>query len=393
MVGCGVIASIGSSCDECFESLQGGHDGIKPLTTLDSVYRDVLPVGEVAMDNPELAERIGMRKPVTRTAMFAIHAAQEALKQSGLKKGNRWRTGLLSATTVGGMDRTEVFFPAFHRDRESGDLSDVVNHGCGATTDVVAAALGIHDFVTTINTACSSSVNSIIFGARLIRHGMLDVVVAGGTDALTKFTINGFRSLMILDDEPCRPFDADRKGLNLGEGSGFVVLVSDNVRRAESLTSRALLAGFANTNDAFHQTASSQEGRGSYAAMQLSLEMAGVPPSGIDYINLHGTGTLNNDQSEGAAIRRLFGEAPPAMSSTKAFTGHTLGACGGIEAVFSVMALEKQCVFPNLRFRSAMPDIHLEPQRHFSSRPNKYVMSNSFGFGGSCSSVIFALGA
>jgi 3-oxoacyl-[acyl-carrier-protein] synthase-1 len=302
----------------------------------------------------------------------------------------QWRTGLISATTVGGMDRTEIFFPAFLQDQKDGALADIVHHGCGATTDLIARSLGIHHFVSTINTACSSSANAIMYGARLIRHNLVDIVVAGGTDALTKFTINGFKSLMILDDDLCRPFDADRKGLNLGEGAGFVVLVSEKVLRSENLTSRALVAGFGNTNDAFHQTALSPEGKGSLAAMQSSLAMAGLRPQEVDYINLHGTGTLNNDASEGAAIKKLFGDVPPPMSSTKAFTGHTLGACGGIEAVFSVMALEKQCVFPNLRFQSPLPGIGLEPQKHFSRASNKYVMSNSFGFGGSCSSVIFS---
>lgn len=390
VAGCGVISSIGNSYEECFASLQSGRHGIQRLTSIDSVYSDSLPVGEVRTINAELADKIGIRKPVTRTAMLGVYAAQEALKHSGLKDIQRWRTGLISATTVGGMDRTEIFFPAFLRDHKGGALSDIVHHGCGATTDLIAGSLGIHHFVSTINTACSSSVNAIIYGARLIRHNLVDIVVAGGADALTKFTINGFKSLMILDDDLCRPFDAARKGLNLGEGAGFVVMVSEKVLRSEGLTSRAMIAGFANTNDAFHQTASSPEGRGSFVAMQSSLNMAGLQPREISYINLHGTGTLNNDQSEGTAIKRLFGDVPPPMSSTKAFTGHTLGACGGIEAVFSVMALEKQCVFPNLRFQSAMPGIGLEPQKHFDSVPTKYVMSNSFGFGGSCSSLIFS---
>ena len=390
VAGCGLISSIGSSYEECFASLQSGRHGIRRLSTIDSVYKDSLPVGEVPLSNGELAHRIGVKKPMTRTAMLGIHAAQEALQHSGLQHLSRWRTGLISATTVGGMDRTEVFFPAFLRDNQGGDLRDVVNHCCGATTDLIASALGIHQFVSTLNTACSSSVNSIILASRLIGHGILDVVVAGGTDALTKFTINGFRSLMILDDDLCRPFDANRKGLNLGEGAGFMVLVSEKVLTTEALVSRATIVGSANTNDAFHQTASSPEGRGSYEAMEVSLEKAALKPSQISYINLHGTGTLNNDESEGTAIKRLFGDTPPVMSSTKSFTGHTLGACGGIESVFSVMALEKQCAFPNLRFESPIPGLSLHPLRQFERRHVEYVMSNSFGFGGNCSSIIFA---
>jgi 3-oxoacyl-[acyl-carrier-protein] synthase-1 len=220
---------------------------------------------------------------------------------------------------------------------------------------------------------------------------MLDVVIAGGTDALTKFTINGFNSLMILDSRECRPFDAGRNGLNLGEGAGFLVLVSEHVKRHCGLNTVGYVNGFGNTNDAFHQTASSPEGRGSFAAMQKALTMSGLKPDDIDYINLHGTGTLNNDLSEGTAVVRLFGEGYPRISSTKAFTGHTLGASGGIEAVFSIMAIGHKCVFPNLRFERPIPEIGLIPQQQFEEGLEiRHVMSNSFGFGGNCSSMIFS---
>jgi 3-oxoacyl-[acyl-carrier-protein] synthase-1 len=234
-------------------------------------------------------------------------------------------------------------------------------------------------------------VNAIALGARLIKHNILDVVIAGGADALSKFTMNGFNSLMILDRNPCRPFDAGRNGLNLGEGAGFVVLVSDKVKEVTELKPSCFVSGHANTNDAYHQTASSPEGRGSYAAMQKALAMANLSPEKIDYINLHGTGTLNNDLSEGTAVKRLYGDAYPRLSSTKAFTGHTLGASGGIEAVFSIMAIEQQCVFPNLRFESPILEIDMKPQLSFESDIKvNHVMSNSFGFGGNCSSIIFS---
>jgi 3-oxoacyl-(acyl-carrier-protein) synthase len=220
---------------------------------------------------------------------------------------------------------------------------------------------------------------------------LLDVVIAGGTDALTRFTLNGFNSLMILDGAPCRPFDATRSGLNLGEGAGYVVLASDRVLKEAGAASLSVVAGYANTNDAYHQTASSPEGRGSYAAMEKALQLAGLTTGQIDYINLHGTGTLNNDLSEGTAVKRLFADAIPRLSSTKAFTGHTLGASGGIEAVFSVLAIQHQCVFPNLRFQQAMPELDIVPQTRFEAGVKvRHVMSNSFGFGGNCSSIIFS---
>lgn len=363
--------------------------GIGDITLFDSVYRGVLPVGEVKITNEALAQKLGLAKYTSRTALLALQAAREAVAHAGIDL-KKWRTGLISATTVGGMDRTENFFPAFHQNPSKGKLHDVVNHECGRSTEIVADDLGIHHFISTINTACSSSVNAIALGSRLINHGMLDVVVAGGTDALSKFTLNGFNSLMILDKEPCRPFDATRKGLNLGEGAGFVVIVSDRVLQQEKKKSLATVVGYGNTNDAYHQTASSPEGRGSYAAMQKALAMSGLSATAIDYINLHGTGTLNNDVSEGTAVKRFFGDQLPRMSSTKAFTGHTLGASGGIEAVFSVLAIMHQCVFPNLRFETTMPEVEIIPQQKFEQTTVNHVMSNSFGFGGNCSSIIFS---
>jgi 3-oxoacyl-[acyl-carrier-protein] synthase-1 len=375
---------------ETLDSFKNHKSGIGHITQFDSVYRGVLPVGEIPISNDDLCEKLSLPHHLTRTALLGIHAAREAVANAGVDL-KKWRTGLISATTVGGMDKTENFFKEFLKDEKNGRLRDVVNHACGRSTELIADDLGVTDFLSTINTACSSSVNAIAFGARLIQHGHLDVVIAGGTDALSKFTLNGFNSLMILDAQPCRPFDADRSGLNLGEGAGFVVLVSDRVKKEEQLEPAAYVNGFGNTNDAFHQTASSPEGRGSYGAMQKALAMANMEAQKIDYINLHGTGTLNNDLSEGTAIVRMYGDHYPKLSSTKAFTGHTLGASGGIEAVFSLMAIENQCVFPNLRFEKPIPEIRVTPQTHFQNSVNiTNVMSNSFGFGGNCSSIIFS---
>jgi 3-oxoacyl-[acyl-carrier-protein] synthase-1 len=270
-------------------------------------------------------------------------------------------------------------------------LRDVVLHECGAVTEWVGGRLGIRGYQSTISTACSSSANAILFGARLICHGLLDVVVAGGTDALTKFTLNGFNSLMILDTGYCRPFDDQRNGLNLGEGAGYVVLISEKVAATLGCKPACVLSGYANACDAWHQTASSPDGRGSWLAMKGALERSGLQPGDIDYINLHGTGTQNNDQAEGTAIRRLFSAPFPRMSSTKTFTGHTLGASGGIEAVFSVLSVRHGLVYPNLRFTTPMAGMPFVPEtRFFKNLPVKHVLSNSFGFGGNCTSLIFS---
>lgn len=391
VVGTGVISAIGNTVAETLGAFKSEQSGIGDITLFDSIHQGKLPVGEVKLSNEQLAKRCGVSIELPRTALLGMIAAREAMQNSGIKDWQKWRTGLVSGTTVGGMDKTENFFSEFLPDITHGDLRHVVNHECGRSAELMADHLGITGFLSTINTACSSSVNAISYGARLITHGLLDVVIAGGADALTKFTLNGFNSLMILDSAPCRPFDASRSGLNLGEGAGFVVLVSDRVAKEVNLESLSIVTGYGNTNDAYHQTASSPEGRGSYAAMEKALQMAGLKTSQIDYINLHGTGTLNNDVSEGTAVKRLFGESIPKLSSTKAFTGHTLGASGGIEAVFSILAIQNQCVFPNLRFTTAMPELGVVPQTKFESGVNiRHVMSNSFGFGGNCSSIIFS---
>ncbi len=188
-----------------------------------------------------------------------------------------------------------------------------------------------------------------------------------------------------------RPFDENRNGLNLGEGAGYVVLVSDEVAQRSNKQMYCMLKGYANTNDAYHQTASSPDGVGSYLAMQQALNAAHLNTSDIDYINLHGTGTFNNDIAEGTAIRRLF-EAPyPKMSSTKSFTGHTLGASGGIEAVFSALAVKHGLIFPNLRLQTPMQELPFVVEtKLLKNQPVKNVLTNSFGFGGNCSSLIFS---
>lgn len=389
ITGLGVITAIGRSVAETLIAFEEHRSGIGAITRLITEHRDQLPVGEVNRSDLELARQLGLPKPVTRTALLGMVAAREAVEDSKVDLA-AWRTGIISATTVGGMDRTENFFEQFAMNPRKGRLRDVVDHECGRTTELLAQDLGVSDYISTINTACSSSANSISYGARLIAAGLLDVVVAGGTDALTRFTLNGFNSLMILDKNYCRPFDESRAGLNLGEGAGFVVLVSEEVLKKTGVKSYCRVGGYANTTDAFHQTASSPEGHGNFLAMEEAIRNSGLLPQDIDYINMHGTGTQNNDGSEGAAVKRLFGDQIPPFSSTKSFTGHTLGASGGVEAVFSALAIHHGCLFPNLRFETAMAGTDLSPQKTFQrGRDIRHVLSNSFGFGGNCSSIVF----
>jgi 3-oxoacyl-[acyl-carrier-protein] synthase-1 len=225
----------------------------------------------------------------------------------------------------------------------------------------------------------------------MIKSGKLDRVIVGGTDALSKFTINGFKTLMILSDTCNTPFDENRKGLNLGEAAAFLVLESDELVSKENKKVLAYIKGYGNSNDAFHQTASSDNGDGAVLAMEKALKVAGLKPDDIDYVNAHGTATPNNDLSEGRAMLRIFGEGKvPEFSSTKAYTGHTLAVAGGIEAVYSVLALQNNRIYPNLNFKTPMKEFDLLPETEIKEKELKHVLSNSFGFGGNCSTLIIS---
>lgn len=390
VTGMGVVSAIGFSVDENRRALLAGETGIGSMQHLQTEHHQ-LPVGEVKASNQDLINRLQpTNNNLTRTALLGLMAAREAASQANYSVSQPLKTGVISATTVGGMDRTERFYPQFLQDSGSGHLRDVVYHDCGAATENIADELGIKDFLSTINTACSSSVNAIMLGVRLIRAGRLDRVLVGGSDALSQFTLNGFNSLMILDSQPCRPFDASRSGLNLGEGAGFLMIESEASMNITKSTALAKIEGFANTNDAFHQTASSPEGTGAQMAMLRALQMADLQIDEIDYLNAHGTATGNNDEAEGIAISKVFEGNFPLVSSTKAFTGHTLAAAGSIESVFSILAMQEQCAFATLRLQTTMPEISFEPLRELRKAKISKVMSNSFGFGGNCSSIIFS---
>jgi 3-oxoacyl-(acyl-carrier-protein) synthase len=391
VAGLGVITAIGNNVAEHLGAFEREEAGMADITLFCSIHQNIRPVAEVKLTNDELIAQTGLSTQNSRTALLSLVAAKEALADAAIPHINSLRVGFVSANTVGGMDRSEDFFVTFLADNSKGKLKNVFDHECGSMTEIVADELGITDFMTTISTACSSSANAIFYGARLIRNDVVDVVVAGGADAITKFTLNGFNTLMILDKEFCKPFDEHREGLNLGEGAGYMVLVSDKVAKTLNKPLYCKLSGYNNSNDAYHQTASSPDGTGSYLAMKKALKKSGLKPSDIDYINLHGTGTPNNDSAEGTAVKRLFDPVYPRMSSTKSFTGHTLGASGGVEAVFSALSIKHGIIYPNLRFETRITHLPFEPEKKFlKGQDIKHVMSNSFGFGGNCTSLIFS---
>ena len=392
VTGIGIISAIGLNAGQTLDSLKKGRSGVGPIIHLDTIFKGELPVAEVKLSNRGLAEICGVAEAelVTRTTLLGLIAAREAVRQAGLDPSEKpFQTGIVSATTCGGMDKTEINFKQYEKGGPF--INFIFTRDCGESTERVADDLGIRDYLTTINTACSSSANAVIHGAQLIRHGIVDRAIVGGTDALTKYTLNGFHALQILDKNPSKPFDQDRKGLNLGEGAAYLVLESE--RSADGKKVLGEFKGYSNVNDAYHQTASSPEGLGPYLSMQEALDMSGLGPEAIDYINAHGTGTDNNDLTEGMAIEKLFAPHIPPVSSTKPFTGHTLGAAGAVEAVISIMAMNHNLIFPNLNFQTKIPELGFEPVKELiSTRRIVNVLSNSFGFGGNDSTLIFSAG-
>ena len=389
ITGEGIISAIGNDKATVLQSLLDGRSGIVEMKHLHSSHHE-LPVGEVQLSNDEMKAMLALpiEEQTSRTSLMGMLAVRQALAEAQLPETapkNR-RVVLISGTTVGGMDITEQYYDSFATSDEH--LDCLKKHDCGSSTEEIAAMFGISE-CTTISTACSSAANALILGANLLKTGQADLVIAGGSEALTRFHLNGFNSLMILDHEPCRPFDAQRAGLNLGEGAAFVVMETEASARERGADIHAWLTGYGNACDAFHQTASSDNGEGAYRAMTEALEMAHLQPEDIDYVNAHGTGTPNNDLSESAALKRVFAEKMPLISSTKAFTGHTTSASGSIETVICLLAMQHHFVPANLRWEHQIPD-GITPTTGVKDVTLKHVVCNAFGFGGNDSSLILS---
>lgn len=383
VTGIGLVSALGRGQEAHLEALLEERSGIGAPRVLETVHRS-FPVGEVGETNEALQTAAGCSQVLPRTSLLGILAAREAMSQAALVPDEK--TAFISGTTVGGMDLTEQYWEQY---KQGEHIETIALHEAGETTRAIASCIGSFGYVSTPSTACSSALNAIMAGADMLRTGAVDRVVAGGSESLSLFHFNGFRSLMILDEQPCRPFDASRAGLNLGEGAGYLVLEREEEAIARGAHILAYIGGYANTCDAYHQTASSENGKGAYLAMRGALEMAGLEPEAIDYINTHGTATPNNDLSESAALLRLFGDTMPAVSSTKSFTGHTTSASGGLEAALCVLAIQHGIVPANLHWSETAEGL-VKPVTHTEHRVLRHVLCNSFGFGGNESSLVLS---
>jgi 3-oxoacyl-[acyl-carrier-protein] synthase-1 len=388
ITGIGMISALGNSVAESLLTLREQRSGLSPVTLFDTRLNHI-PVGEVKCSDEELLDRLGIsseRDTYTRTTLLGLIAAREAMQMSQSAVDKK-RISLVSSTTAGGMSFHEKIFRQVFAGKVESKYVELLD--CADAAQKIARYFGISNNITTVSTACSSSANAIIVGARMIKNGIADKVLVGGTDALTRFTLNGFNCLEILSPTGCMPFDAKRNGISLGEGAAYLVLESAAVAQPERILCR--LSGYANTNEAYHTTASSPDGEGAILSIREALDTAGLRATDIDYINAHGTGTLINDLSEGRAIETVFGNHIPPVSSTKGYMGHTLAAAGASEAIISILAMQHNLLFPNLRFTTRMPELSFSPQTTPATGVRiNHVLSNSFGFGGSNASLIFS---
>ena len=388
----GVVSAIGNNVEENLLALQQKRSGVAPVKYLNTSHKDFL-VGEVKMSNDEMRQELAIddHDVWSRSELLGIWAAHEAIGTAfaDARVLAKERCAFVNGTTVAGMDITESAYP----DNITAQILD--NHDCGGCTEKIAHFFknndetAIFDETITLSTACSSALNAIIRGVRMVDAGNVDVAVCGGTEALSVFHLNGFKSLMILDEQRCRPFDASRQGLNLGEGAGYLVIETEEHALARGAKILATFSGAGNACDAFHSTATSENGEGAFRAMTFALNDAHLTAQDIHYINAHGTGTINNDSSESYAIKRVFHENAPLFSSTKAFTGHATSAAGAIEAVFSVLSLMHNFIPVNLGWENACYKCY-EPYMGGAHVDVKHVMCNSFAFGGNDSSIILS---
>ena len=318
----------------------------------------------------------------SRPDRFGLQAAFEAVRHAGLDARALADAALVFGTGTGGLTSTEAFVQA-----GDGPAALLIAHQPASVTDLVARHLGVRGPRTTIMTACSSSATAIGYAADRIRLGHVDVALAGGAEGLTRLTYAGFGCLRATapGEEPCRPFDAERKGLTLGEGAAVLVLEEYEHARARGATVLAVVAGWGITADAHHMTAPHPEGEGAARAMQQALDDARLPADAVGYVNAHGTGTPHNDAAETLAIKRIFGARAPSVpvSSIKSMVGHTLGAAGAIEAAASVLTLARGFVPPTVHLRTPDPAFGLDyvpgATRELSVEA---LLSNSFAFGG-----------
>lgn len=381
-----IVSVSGIGVGKCFDDIADADYSAKTLQYINTAV-DV-PLREIPFSNEDiirmLADDYNVELPsrvYTRAALLSMLTVADLLESAPSVKGKR--VVVVNATTAGGMDKSEIFYRDFIADGDA-DIALVAGHEPADSTrhvcDILESCGADVVWSTTVSTACSSSAVAVGVGMDMLKCGDVDLAICMGVDPLCKFTINGFNSLGILSKNVCRPFDADRDGLNLGEGAASVMLTKD-----ENIPALCEVLSCETASDAYHQTATSPDAQGPTLAMKAALKKAEIDADKISYVNAHGTATPNNDESESTAMVNVFGEKLPPFSSTKFWTGHTLGACGVLEMALSVEMLKRQQILPTRNFEKVE---RLAPVCKMEKAELEYIMTNSFGFGGGATSII-----
>ncbi|MEJ2619951.1 MAG: beta-ketoacyl-[acyl-carrier-protein] synthase family protein [Candidatus Thiodiazotropha sp.] len=376
--------ALGRGKQSSLDALRNGRSGLQPCD-LESVDLTTW-IGRVSglEELPLTGKSASYDCRNNRLAQLALQqdnflpAVTQAVERYGTD-----RIGLFLGTSTSGIAATENAYQSRKDGALPVDYTPQYTHNIASSSHFVRDFLGLNGAAITISTACSSSSKVFAAAHRYITAGVCDAAIVGGVDSLCLTTLYGFNALDLVSTEPCRPWDAQRSGINIGEGAGFALL-----EKPQSNLSQPTLIGYGESSDAYHMSTPHPEGEGARYAMQQALQRAGLESSDIDYINLHGTATMSNDASEDSAVYALFGNQTP-CSSTKGFTGHTLGAAGIIEAIFALLCLQDGLMPQSLQTKqqdqSLGANILLNPNRQTLN----YVLSNSFGFGGNNCSLIF----
>ncbi len=383
ITGMGCICAAGNNLSDSMASLFRGTRAPAPPVRFSSDHPTRYPVFEI-IDFAEPADLL-------RTSALGLHAAKEALFDAGLDREflSTLRVGVCVGTTVGCAISNETFC----REYRSGQLPGLaplerIQRSNPAT--VIAREFGFNGPCQTIVNACSSGTDAVGLAASWIRSGICDVALAGGADELGRITYIGFISLLIADESPCKPFDVNRKGLNLGEAGAMMVLESEQVRTMRKKRARSFLLGYGSACDAYHLTAPRPDGAGLKTAIAEALACNNTAAASIAFVNAHGTGTPENDRVETRVLAEVLPGVP--FLSTKGYTGHTLGAAGAIEAVFTAACLERGEIPANIGFASPDPDLGGNPVTESTSFSGTIALSESLAFGGNNSVIILGKG-
>jgi 3-oxoacyl-[acyl-carrier-protein] synthase II len=384
VTGLGAVSPFGAGVKAFWAGLAAGTCAIRPLTLIDAEgFRC-----RIAAEVPEIAAGSPRR---SRADRLALGAAVEALDDAGLGGAERGEMALIVGAVGGGMLEAEGWYWARARGEQApGWAASLRSMLPAAHGEMLAHRLGLGGPRHTVVTACSSGAVALAEAAELIADGVVDYALAGGVDAVTRLCFMGFNTLKLLDPEPCRPFDRDRRGMSIGEGAAFIVLEAAEHARARGARAYAELAGHGMTTDAYHVTAPQPEGEGMVRAMRAALAAGGVAPAAVGYVNAHGTATPQNDRIEARAIGQVFGSGRVLVSSSKSMIGHTMAAAGSLEAVATILSLTHETVPPTAGLTTPDPEVDFDcVPRIARETVVEHAISNSFGFGGQNVTLLF----